>query len=83
LKKYLTIGSFLFFLISLIIYILSFLGYDTFLLPAVIISVIGFITALFGEKSIYRKIGLFGNGVILVVVLLIPFIVTTFFWNSP
>ncbi|WP_230980710.1 hypothetical protein [Rossellomorea arthrocnemi] len=82
-KKYLTIGSFLFFLISLIIYILSFLGYDTFLLPAVIISVIGFITALFGEKSIYRKIGLFGNGVILVVVLLIPFIVTTFFWNSP
>jgi hypothetical protein len=83
LKKYLTIGSFLFFLISLIIYILSFLGYDTFLLFAVIISVIGFITALFGEKSIYRKIGLFGNGVILVVVLLIPFIVTTFFWNSP
>jgi uncharacterized protein YqgC (DUF456 family) len=83
LKKYLTIGSFLFFLISLIIYILSFLGYDTFLLPAVIIAVIGFITALFGEKSVYRKIGLFGNGVILVVVLLIPFIVTTFFWNSP
>ncbi|PFA63354.1 hypothetical protein CN378_18600 [Bacillus sp. AFS015802] len=78
-----SVGSFIFFLIGLGLYSFSLLGKDTFLLPSVIIAAIGFVAALFGEKVIYRKLGLFGNGLILVVGLLIPFIVTTFFWNKP
>ncbi|MCC5800844.1 hypothetical protein H7H33_03385 [Rossellomorea vietnamensis] len=71
------------FLIGLVFYFLTLLGKDTFLLPAVIIAVIGFVAGLFGEKTLQRKIGLFGNGLILVVGLLLPFVVTTFFWNKP
>ncbi|OXS63881.1 hypothetical protein B0G93_102331 [Bacillus sp. V-88] len=82
-KKVFSLGSFIIFLIGLVFYFLAFLGKDTFLLPAVIMAVVGFVAGLFGEKTIYRKIGLFGNGIILVVGLLLPFVVTTFFWNKP
>ncbi|WP_229593078.1 hypothetical protein [Rossellomorea vietnamensis] len=82
-KKSLGTGSFILFLIGLVFYFLTLLGKDTFLLPAVIIAVIGFVAGLFGEKTLQRKIGLFGNGLILVVGLLLPFVVTTFFWNKP
>jgi hypothetical protein len=83
LKKVFSIGSFTIFLIGLVFYFLTLLGNDTFLLPAVIMAGIGFVAALFGEKTIYRKIGLFGNGLILVIGILLPFVVTTFFWNKP
>ncbi|MEI2664182.1 hypothetical protein [Rossellomorea sp. LJF3] len=82
-KKVFSLGSFIIFLVGLVFYFLALLGKDTFLLPAVITAVIGFLAALFGEKTAYRKIGLFGNGLILVVGLLLPFVVTTFFWNKP
>ncbi|WP_406687741.1 hypothetical protein [Rossellomorea vietnamensis] len=82
-KKIFSVGSFIIFLIGLVFYFLTLLGNDIFLFPAVIMAVIGFLAALFGEKTIYRKIGLFGNGLILVIGLLLPFVVTTFFWNKP
>jgi hypothetical protein len=83
LKKVFSMGSFIIFLIGLVFYALAFLGKDAFLLPAVIMAVVGFVAGLFGEKTIQRKIGLFGNGLILAVGLLLPFLVTTFFWNKP
>ncbi|CAN7520673.1 hypothetical protein [Rossellomorea sp. LjRoot5] len=82
-KKSLGTGSFILFLIGLVFYFLALLGKDTLLLPAVITAVVGFVAGLFGEKTIQRKIGLYGNGLILVVGLLLPFVVTTFFWNKP
>ncbi|MCA0149547.1 MULTISPECIES: hypothetical protein [Rossellomorea] len=82
-KKSLGTGSFILFLIGLVFYFLTLLGKDTFLLPAVIIAVIGFVAGLFGEKTIQRKIGIYGNGLILVVGLFLPIVVTTFFWNKP
>ncbi|KPL60260.1 hypothetical protein [Rossellomorea vietnamensis] len=82
-KKVFSTGSFIIFLIGLVFYFLALLGKDTFLLPAVITAVVGFVAGLFGEKTILRKIGLYGNGLILVVGLLLPFVVTTFFWNKP
>ncbi|TMN22164.1 hypothetical protein [Lentibacillus cibarius] len=72
------------FLIGLVSYIAIFLGNDNFLLVGgVIISAIGFILALFAEKGVYKKIGLIGNGIILFIAFVIPFIVTNFLWNRP
>ncbi|QHE60507.1 hypothetical protein FHE72_05215 [Rossellomorea vietnamensis] len=82
-KKVFSIASFIIFLVGLVFYFLALLGKDTFLLPAVIMAVVGFVAGLFGEKTIHRKIGLYGNGLILVVGLLLPFVVATFFWNKP
>ncbi|MCA1060446.1 hypothetical protein LCL96_16025 [Rossellomorea aquimaris] len=82
-KKAFSIGSLIIFIIGLVFYFLTLSGKDTFLLPAVITAVVGFLSGLFGEKTIPRKIGLFGNGLLLVVGLLLPFVVTTFFWNKP
>jgi hypothetical protein len=83
LKKVFSMGSFIIFLIGLVFYALALLGKDAFLLPAVIMAVVGFVAGFFGEKTTHRKIGLFGNGLLLVVGLLLPFVVTTFFWNKP
>jgi hypothetical protein len=58
-------------------------GKDDFLLAGVILSAIGFILALFAEKGVYKKVGLIGNGIIIFIAVIIPFIVTTFFWNEP
>lgn len=82
-KKRLSVGSFILFIVGLVFYALALLGKDAFLLPAVIMAVVGFVAGLFGEKTIHRKIGLYGNGLLLVVGLLLPFVVTTFFWNKP
>ncbi|MEN1970052.1 hypothetical protein WMZ97_18510 [Lentibacillus sp. N15] len=71
------------FFVGLVSYGVVLLVNDSFLLGAVIVSAIGFILALFAEKGVYKKIGLFGNGIILVITIVIPFIVITFFWNEP
>ncbi|TRM10871.1 hypothetical protein FH966_03570 [Lentibacillus cibarius] len=72
------------FLIGLVSYIVVFLGNDNFLLVGgVIISAIGFILALFAEQGVYKKIGLIGNGIIIFIAFVIPFIVTNFLWNRP
>ncbi|KIL51513.1 hypothetical protein KP77_10250 [Jeotgalibacillus alimentarius] len=82
-KSKLGVFSTILFLIALVSYIAVLFGNDSFLLVGVILSVLGFILGLFSEKGVYRKIGLIGNGIILFVTIVIPFIVTTFFWNRP
>ncbi|WP_085994590.1 hypothetical protein [Oceanobacillus senegalensis] len=71
------------FFVGLVSYIAVLFGNDNFLLFGVILSAIGFVSALFAEKEVYKKIGLVGNGIILFISIVIPFIVTTFFWNKP
>lgn len=82
-KKILSIVSTVLFFIGLMSYILILFGNDNFLLVGVIASTIGFILALFAEKGVYKKVGLIGNGIIIFIAVIIPFIVTTFFWNEP
>ncbi|MFC4025523.1 hypothetical protein ACFOUV_17215 [Oceanobacillus longus] len=71
------------FFVGLVSYIFVLFGNDSFLIVGVIVSVIGFILALLAEKGMYKKIGLLGNGIILFITIVFPFIVTTFFWNQP
>ena len=82
-KRTFSIISFILFLVALAAYTAVFLGYDTFLLPGVIVSVVGIIVALFSEKGVYKRIGLIGNSLIVFSAVIIPMIVTTFFWNTP
>jgi hypothetical protein len=71
------------FFIGLVSYIVVLFGKDDFLLAGVILSAIGFILALFAEKGVYKKVGLIGNGIVIFIAVIIPLIVTTFFWNEP
>ncbi|TMU87269.1 hypothetical protein FGG79_03835 [Bacillus sp. BHET2] len=82
-RKKLSVISFLLFLIGAAAFIAMLLGYDRFLFAGVIISVAGFVTALFSEKGLYKRVGLFGNGGIVFVAIIVPLVVTTFFWNTP
>ncbi|MDX1771649.1 MAG: hypothetical protein R3328_08985 [Planococcaceae bacterium] len=82
-KSKLGVLSTILFLIGLVSYVVVLFGNDSFLSVAVISSALGFILGLFAEKGMYKKIGLIGNGVILFTTIIIPFIVTTFFWNRP
>lgn len=82
-KGKLSIFSSLLFFIGLISYIAVLFGNDNFLFIGVVLSALGFILALFAEKGLYKKVGLFGNGIIIIIAIVIPFIVTTFFWNTP
>ncbi|MEL3971433.1 hypothetical protein AAEO50_03995 [Rossellomorea oryzaecorticis] len=71
------------FLLGLAAYITMLFGNDSFLLTGVILSMIGFLFALFARKSWYRRVGLFGNGLIIFTVIIMPVVITTFFWNQP
>lgn len=71
------------FLLGLVLYGVVLVVNDSFLLGAVIIAAIGFILALFAERSTFKNIGLFGNGFIILITIVIPFLITTFFWNEP
>lgn len=82
-KKVNGILSTILFFVGLACYIAMFFGNDSFLLSGVIASVIGFILALFAENGAYKRIGLFGNAIIVIGAVIFPFIVTTFFWNEP
>ena len=82
-KKMVGIISTILFFIGLASYIAMLFGNDNFLLGGVIVSAVGFILAFFAEKGVYKRIGLFGNAIILIVAVIFPFIVTTFFWNEP
>ncbi|TDL32086.1 hypothetical protein E2R51_12065 [Jeotgalibacillus sp. S-D1] len=68
---------------GLVSYIIVLFGNDYLLLVGVILSALGFILALFAKKDMYRILGLIGNGILLFITIVIPFIVTTFFWNTP
>ena len=82
-RKKLSVFSFILFLIGGAAYIAMLLGNDRFLFSASVISVAGLIIALFAERGLYKKIGLAGNLLIVIVTILLPFVVTTFFWNTP
>jgi hypothetical protein len=82
-KGKLGVFSTILFFIGLGSYIAVLFGKDDFLLAGVILSAIGFILALFAEKGVYKKVGLIGNGIIIFIAVIIPLIVTTFFWNEP
>lgn len=82
-RKIVSILSTILFFTGLASYIAVLFGNDNFLLGGVIVSIIGFILALFAEEGVYKKIGLIGNGIIIFIAVIIPFIVTTFFWNEP
>ncbi|GGB55707.1 hypothetical protein F3157_08325 [Virgibacillus dakarensis] len=82
-KKIVGTLSTVFFLFGLAAYILALLGNDSFWFGGVVVSAIGFLLAFFAEKGVVRKTGLIGNGAIVFITIIIPFIVTTFFWNEP
>ncbi|WP_188454839.1 hypothetical protein [Virgibacillus oceani] len=71
----LSYGLFLFGIASFIVILF---GINTFLLAGVTASAIGLTLALFAEKTL-KKIGLIGNGTVLLIAVAVPFIVTTFF----
>jgi hypothetical protein len=82
-KKALGILSSILYGISLFSYVLFLATGSNVLIIVVGASTGGFILALFSEKGVLKKIGLIGNGLILIISVIIPLIVTTFFWNSP
>jgi hypothetical protein len=82
-KKKMSVISFTLFLIATASYLAVLTGIDEFLLAAVICSVAGLVLALFADSGKYKKISIFGNGVIIFISVFIPFVVTTFFWNTP
>ncbi|MEH7356194.1 hypothetical protein V7150_22005 [Neobacillus drentensis] len=82
-KKVLGIISTILFFIGLASYIAMFFGNDNFLLGGVIVSAIGLILAFFAGKGVYKRIGLIGNAIFIIVAFIFPLIVTTFFWNKP
>lgn len=83
-KKFFGIISTILFIVGLASYVSMYFGsYDSVILAGMIASVIGLILAFFADKGIYRRIGLFGNAIVLSISLILPFIVTTFFWNQP
>ena len=82
-RKALGILSTILFLAGILTYLLTLFGYDQFLLIGVILAFAGFVLSLFASRSVYQKIGAFGNGVILFFAILLPFFVTTFLWNQP
>ncbi|MCP3032858.1 hypothetical protein LF817_16145 [Halobacillus sp. A1] len=82
-RRKLGIISTLLFLASLAAYITMLSGNDAYLFAGVVISLVGVVFAIFSEKGTYRKVGFIGNGLILIVTIMISLIVTTFFWNTP
>lgn len=71
------------FLVSLAAYITMLGGHDAFLFAGVVFAGLGLVSAMFSEKGMYRKVGFIGNGLMILVTIIIPFIVTAFFWNTP
>jgi hypothetical protein len=82
-KKRLNYISFTLFLIAAISYFTVFIGIDELLLIAAISSAFGFIIALFGDRGKVKKISIFGNAMIIFLSVIMPLVITTFFWNSP
>ncbi len=80
------IGSFssILFFIGLSSYLIALVfAIDIFMICWVIASGIGFILALFAEKGVSRKNGLIGNGVIIFITVVLPFLVRTLYWTGP
>lgn len=73
------------FVLGLICYVVfAFLtGDNAFLFISIASSFIGFALALFAVKDLFKRVGLIGNGVVIFIAIILPFIITTFFWNTP
>ncbi|MGF7535319.1 hypothetical protein AAGG74_16845 [Bacillus mexicanus] len=79
--------SVLLFLISLIVFGISFFSGDLFSGPvmiffSIVIPLIGFIMAFLSKNTGLRIVGIVGNAIILIVAGVIPAI-STMFWNQP
>ncbi len=83
-KRKLGAFSTILFFIGLISYLISVIFANSiFFIFGVIVSGIGFITALFAEKGGLKKSGLVGNGVIIFITVIFPFLVRTLYWTGP
>ncbi|MEG7380349.1 hypothetical protein V5785_13640 [Bacillus subtilis] len=79
--------SILFFLISLMVFGISFFNGDLFSGPvmiffSIVLPLIGFIVALVSKSGGTKVVGLIGNAIILIVAGVIP-AVSMLFWNQP
>ncbi|WP_190324630.1 hypothetical protein [Bacillus atrophaeus] len=77
----------LFFLISLMVFGISFFNGDLFSGPvmiffSIVLPLIGFIVALVSKSGRTKVVGLIGNAIILIVAGVIP-AVSMLFWNQP
>lgn len=74
------------FLISLMVYAAWFFNEDLFsksaMVIAVVLPIIGIITAFFTKKKSLKIVGILGNSLVLLWALVIPF-ASTLFWNTP
>ncbi|WP_050615044.1 hypothetical protein [Bacillus testis] len=74
------------FLISLLVYSVWFFNEDLFsksaMIIAVILPIIGIITALYTKKKSLKIVGLLGNSFVLFWAVVLPF-ASTLFWNTP
>lgn len=74
------------FLISLMVYAAWFINEDLFsksaIVIAVVLPIIGIITAFFTKKKSLKILGLLGNSLVLLWAVVIPF-ASTLFWNTP
>ncbi|WP_058308234.1 hypothetical protein [Gracilibacillus massiliensis] len=76
--------SIILFFIGLMSYLVSILfANGIFFISGVIASVIGFIAALFAEKGGLKKSGLGGNGAIIFITVVFPYLVRTLYWTGP
>lgn len=71
------------FLAGILTYLLTLFGYDNFLFMGVVLASVGFLLSLFASRSVYQKVGAFGNGIFLFLAVFLPFIAMTFLWNQP
>lgn len=74
------------FLLSLMVYAAWFFNEDLFsksaMIIAVILPIIGIITAFFTKKKSLKIVGLLGNSLVFLWAVVIPF-ASTLFWNTP
>ncbi|MBT2643475.1 hypothetical protein J7I80_14630 [Bacillus sp. ISL-41] len=74
------------FLISLIVYGAWFFNEDLFsksaMIIAVVLPIIGIITAFFTKKKSLKIVGVIGNSLVLLWAVVIPY-ASTLFWNTP
>ena len=82
-KPYLNSLSFLLFLVSVVSYLIMLVGVDSFLFLSLLSAAIGLAISFFGTKKPFRIFCIASNAVMVFLVIGIPFIVTTFFWNTP
>ncbi|MYL43121.1 hypothetical protein [Virgibacillus salexigens] len=71
------------FFVGLITYFVFLLGDDRFYVAGGIITFVGFILAFISDKGRHKWIGVIGNGIMVFMIFIFPFLVTTFFWNTP